>query len=122
MVDIANELGFPLIELPYEASFTDIMNPILAEVLNKQAALLTKSEETHRELMNILLAGGDLGDISAALARMVKNPVAIQDQLFNNTLVALKMCIRDSSKVQIKLNLSAEMKQILLPHPCPQGK
>lgn len=106
MVDIANELGFPLIELPYEASFTDIMNPILAEVLNKQAALLTKSEETHRELMNILLAGGDLGDISAALARMVKNPVAIQDQLFNNTLVAL-----NGEDPQLKEELERKLEQ-----------
>ncbi len=89
MIDRANELGFPLIELPYEASYTDIINPIMAEVLNNQAALLTKLEEAHKQLMNILLEGGDLKSISDALARLVKNPVAIQDIIFNKTFVSL---------------------------------
>lgn len=89
MIETANNLGFPLIELPYEASYTDIMNPILAKILNKQADMLSTLEEVHIKLMNILLAGGELKDISEALAKLVQNPVAIQDNLFNNTVVSL---------------------------------
>ncbi|MCR1899287.1 PucR family transcriptional regulator ligand-binding domain-containing protein [Irregularibacter muris] len=108
MIKTAESLGFPLIELPFEASFTDIMNPILAEVLNKQAALLTTLEEVHGQLMNILLAGGELKDISDALAKMVKNPVAIQDNLFNNTVVSL---YRENPELREELMVKAQKQQ-----------
>lgn len=108
MIDKANELGFPLIELPYEASYTDIINPIMAEVLNNQAALLTKLEEAHKQLMNILLEGGDLKSISDALARLVKNPVAIQDIIFNKSFVSLH---RENPDLKEELISKAENQQ-----------
>lgn len=89
MIDTANKLNFPLIELPYEASFSDIINPIMTEIINNQASLLKNLEEAHKQLMGILLEEGDLKDIGKALTRLVNNPVVIKDVIFTNTYISL---------------------------------
>ncbi|MGE5552308.1 MAG: PucR family transcriptional regulator [Betaproteobacteria bacterium] len=77
MVAQAEELGFPLIRLPDSASFNEIINPILSEILNRQAALLLRSEEVHRTLTNIVLDGGSLAEIAQMLASLLEAPVSI---------------------------------------------
>jgi PucR family transcriptional regulator, purine catabolism regulatory protein len=41
---VADERGLPLIRLPDGVGFDDILNQVLTEVLNRQAALLERSE------------------------------------------------------------------------------
>lgn len=82
MIRQAEEAGFPLIQLPQEASFNEIINPILAEILNRQAAILVRNESVHRTLTNIVLDGGSLGEIAAMLAAMLSAPVSIHNARF----------------------------------------
>ncbi|AZR72674.1 hypothetical protein BBF96_04280 [Anoxybacter fermentans] len=82
MLKQADEYGFPLIELPFEASFSDLMDSILSEILNVQAVFLKKSLDTHEMLMDVVLKGGGLEEIARTLARLVQNPVAILNQNF----------------------------------------
>jgi len=77
MIDHANKLGFPVIQLPRTASFNEILNPILGEILNRQAVLLRRKDEVHRNLADIVLRGGSLGDIASALSRLENAPVSI---------------------------------------------
>jgi len=77
MVSQAEELGFPLIQLPKNASFNEILNPVLGEILNRQAMLLHRNEEVHTRFTELVLRGGDLGDIAALLATLQRNPVSI---------------------------------------------
>jgi purine catabolism regulator len=77
MVRQAEDLGFPLIQLPKNASFNEILNPVLGEILNRQATVLHRNEEVHTRFMELVLKGGTLGDIAALLATLQKNPVSI---------------------------------------------
>lgn len=79
MVRQAKEAGFPLIRLPQDTSFNEILNPILAEILNRQAAMLVRNEAVHQTLTNIVLDGGSLGEIAAMLATMLGAPVSIHN-------------------------------------------
>jgi len=79
MIRAADTYDFPLIEIPPHVSFADIMNPILTEIANKHAAYLVRSEEIHRQLTEVVLAGGDAADIAETVASLVGNPVLIQD-------------------------------------------
>ena len=60
MLEEADRLGLPLIGLPDDVSFDDVINQVLTEVLNRQAAVLARSEEAHRALVQIVLTGGGL--------------------------------------------------------------
>src|ERR1700754_4339915 len=63
MVEQADRLGFPLILLPNDVGFDDILNQVLTDILNRQAAILARTEEVHRALVQIVLGGGGLQDV-----------------------------------------------------------
>jgi len=68
MIQAANELGFPLIELPEKVSFIDIIQPITSEILKLQANELIESEEIHRQFIELVLSGGTYRDIAQGIA------------------------------------------------------
>ncbi len=62
LVDVASATGLPLIEIPLEhlATFT---TEVLTAILEHQTATLRRLEDADRALVQIVLAGGSLGDL-----------------------------------------------------------
>ena len=79
MIEAADQYGFPLIELPPEASFNEIINAVLTVILDVQSARLQRSAAIHDRFTSIALSGGGLRQIAEALAELVGRPVAIVD-------------------------------------------
>jgi purine catabolism regulator len=79
MIEAADQHAFPLIELPPEASFNEIINSVLTVILDAQAARLQRSAAIHDRFTTIALSGGGLRQIAEALAELVGRPVAIVD-------------------------------------------
>ena len=79
MIEAADQHAFPLIELPAEASFNEIINSVLTVILDVQAARLQRSAAIHDRFTSIALSGGGLRQIAEALAELVGRPVAIVD-------------------------------------------
>ncbi|GLW96708.1 PucR family transcriptional regulator [Microtetraspora sp. NBRC 16547] len=79
MVEQADRLGFPLILLPNDVGFDDILNQVLTDILNRQAALLARAEEAHRALVQIVLAGGGMREVTAEVAGLLDVAVAALD-------------------------------------------
>jgi purine catabolism regulator len=77
MVESADRLAFPLIELPPESSFNEIINSVLTVILNAQALRLQRSAEIHERFTDIVLVGGGLREIAEALSRSIGRPVGI---------------------------------------------
>lgn len=74
---VADARGLPLIQLPDGVGFDDILNQVLTEVLNRQAALLERSEEVHRALVAIVLEGGGLDELVSEMAVLLGGPVLV---------------------------------------------
>jgi purine catabolism regulator len=79
MIKAAEQHAFPLIELPPEASFNEIINSLLTVILDVQAARLQRSAAIHDRFTGIALSGGGIRQIAEALAELVDRPVAIVD-------------------------------------------
>ena len=79
MVEQADRLGFPLILLPNDVGFDDILNQVLTDILNRQAAVLARAEEAHRALVQVVLAGGGLREVTAEVAGLLDVAVAAVD-------------------------------------------
>jgi purine catabolism regulator len=77
MLAEADRRGFPIIECPAGVSFADVLNEVLGELLNRQAAVLARSEQVHRALVSVVLDGGDLGGLADELTRLLGGPVLI---------------------------------------------
>ncbi|MCC7371810.1 MAG: PucR family transcriptional regulator ligand-binding domain-containing protein [Chloroflexi bacterium] len=79
MVEAAERLAFPLIELPPEASFDEVINAVLGSILNAQALRLERSAAIHDRFTRIVLSGGGLREIAQTLAELIERPAAILD-------------------------------------------
>jgi PucR family transcriptional regulator, purine catabolism regulatory protein len=77
MLAEADRRGFPIIEFPDGVGFDDVLNEVLSDMLNRQAAVLARSEEVHRALVSVVLDGGGLDDLTAELARILGGPVLV---------------------------------------------
>ena len=79
MIEAADRHAFPLIELPPEASFNELIHSVLTVILDVQTARLQRSAAIHDRFTSIALSGGGLRQIAEALAELVGRPVAIVD-------------------------------------------
>ena len=77
MLDAAERHAFPLIELPSDSSFDEIINAVLGSILNLQATQLERSAAIHARFTRIVLNGGGLREIAQTLADLVERPAAI---------------------------------------------
>lgn len=79
MLTSADEVGLPLVQLPDGIGFDDILNEVLTDILNQQAAALARAGELHRALVQIVLSGGGVAEIAADLALLLGAATAIVD-------------------------------------------
>ena len=86
MLEYANEVGLPLIELPQDRPYMDFMVPIFENLINDQFARLKKSEEIHNRMLELVLGGNGLSSVCHVLVELVGDPVLIVDD--NGDLIA----------------------------------
>jgi hypothetical protein len=79
MIEFADKLSFPLIELPYYRTFSEISVSIYREILHKQASRLAHSMEINAGLTQIVLKGGGLESIADTLAGFIGRSISILD-------------------------------------------
>jgi purine catabolism regulator len=77
MLAAADRRDFPVVALPDSVGFDDILNQVLTDVLNHQAAVLARSDEVHRALVHIVLAGGGLQEVTEELVTLLGGAVFV---------------------------------------------
>jgi len=78
---LADELAFPIIHIPFDAIWTDIINSVLTEVLAKHARMLEKADEIHRQFTQRALEGGGYQAVADTLGELIGRPVVVTDSL-----------------------------------------
>ncbi len=82
VIAAAEARGFPLVEIPWELPFHAITQAALEWIINEQNAILRRSADIHRQLLNAVLAGQGVEAIVAALGSVLGRPVAVVDKEF----------------------------------------
>ncbi|HWR45663.1 PucR family transcriptional regulator [Sporomusa sp.] len=77
--DLADQLNLPILELPINLSFAEILNPIISSIAARQSYLLHRSNEIHKTLTNVAIKGGGLNAIIACLGKLTQCPVGCYD-------------------------------------------
>ncbi|MBA2414407.1 MAG: PucR family transcriptional regulator ligand-binding domain-containing protein [Geodermatophilaceae bacterium] len=77
MLAEADRRDFPVILLPDDVGFDDILNQVLTGILNRQAAALARYDEVHRALVQIVLAGGGLDEVAVETASLLGGAVLL---------------------------------------------
>ena len=79
-LELADERGFPVVQLPDDVGFDEILNEVLTGILNQQAQALARSERIHNAFLQLVLRGHGLPEIARDLAELVDAPAAIVDR------------------------------------------
>ncbi len=79
IINSANECNIPLLEVPYDLSFSEIIAPILGVIFNMQNKILQKLEQAHKKLMDLALNGSPLEELCKETGKLISNPVAIMN-------------------------------------------
>jgi purine catabolism regulator len=79
VVVVADRLGFPVIGLPPQTMFDDILAEVLGTILNRQAVELERSSAIHARLTQVAVDGGSFSELAEAVCELVERPVAIRD-------------------------------------------
>jgi PucR family transcriptional regulator, purine catabolism regulatory protein len=75
----ADQLAFPIIDIPRHVGFDDILSQALTDIVNRQSAVLERAEEIHRVFMRIVLEGGGLPEITEKLSQLIEGAVVVLD-------------------------------------------
>lgn len=110
IIDVCNELNFPLIDLSFELSFSDVITTVLTEIVNSQTSTLSRIDSMHNKLIDIMLSNGGLKEIAKALYDSLEGKsLAIHDYIFGNNII---MANDDEKKAFIEGVLDKESKKI----------
>lgn len=81
VIQYADELGLPLIEIPAELEYPSVIMPITEVILKEKTTLLERSKDIHRKFMDLVLDGDEKNSIASALSDLLNRPVMIFDPL-----------------------------------------
>lgn len=99
MLQQAKEYHLPLIELPQDASFSDIISPIMSEILNNQATILRRADEVHARLSQVVLEGGDLPEIAGSIAELLYNNPIIIENCMSEAVAIAPACLDNADNI-----------------------
>ena len=83
MIDLADKLGFPLLELPFQYTLSQVIAIINEKTNAGYDSLNRRSLDLHNALFKIALEGGGIEQITAELSATIHNPVVILDRDWN---------------------------------------
>ncbi len=87
IIEIADGLEFPIIEIPFHVSYTEVIMPVLTEIINGQTQTLLKIHEIHNKLTHVMLRGGGIQEIAQGIGQSIGNSVVIQDAIFDEAVI-----------------------------------
>lgn len=79
MLQRADELAFPVIELPKELSFAAITKAVMQKLINREFELLSYSQTIHKRLTDLVLNNANMEQMANVLYNLVNHPVGILD-------------------------------------------
>ncbi|WP_262177099.1 PucR family transcriptional regulator [Saccharococcus sp. Marseille-Q5394] len=82
LLEAGEKYRMPIIQLPQEVPFVDVMYPIMGELFNKQVTKLRYFKEIHDRFTALSLADKGLEKIIYTLEKLIGNPVALFDRNF----------------------------------------
>ncbi|HSH36224.1 PucR family transcriptional regulator, partial [Schnuerera sp.] len=86
----ADMLNFPIIYIPTDFAFSDVIHPVLSKIVNMQAKKLMMSEKIHKSFTQIVIEGKGTNHIIETLYGILNRNVAFMDLVFNRNYIRSK--------------------------------
>ncbi len=83
VIDLGNQLGFPIIEISGDTKYIDIMYPVMGEIFNDQVNRLNYYKDCHKRFTKLSLKMKGIDAVAKTLGDLVENPVIILNNELN---------------------------------------
>jgi purine catabolism regulator len=80
VIQLAENNQFPIIEIPWELRFSEVINAVLSEINKWHQTALQRSDEIQKELLNLFLRKSDLTQAAEVIHQKFTRPILIMDQ------------------------------------------
>ncbi|MHC6180068.1 PucR family transcriptional regulator [Clostridium sp. JNZ X4-2] len=84
IIDLADRINFPIIEIPIDVSHREVISIVLDAVIEDQMNKLLTIEKFNREVMDIMMKGGNLKEIGEKLYENMENSLVIYENMDGN--------------------------------------
>lgn len=79
IINLGNELDFPIIEISGSTKYIDIMYPVMGEIFNDQVNKLNYYKLCHKKFSELSLKMKGISSVAKVLGELIDNPVVIFD-------------------------------------------
>lgn len=114
-IAVANELGFPLLYLPKDMAFIDLINPVLNEIIGKQSEVMLYTEKVHNAFTKMVLENEEIPEILKFLEEYIQCDTIFVDTWFDKIYIS-ENCKKNEKflkDVSETLNDSSGLEQLL---------
>lgn len=81
ILDLADRKDFPIIEVPSQVRWTDLIQEVSKRIIGRNLANLERSEKIHNELVKLVIEGKGWKSIAKTAARLIKRSVVLENEL-----------------------------------------
>ncbi len=81
VIETANRLTFPIIKIPQDVSYGDLMKQVFTFIIGEQTRLLEKINEFNNQIRDIMLRRGDMDEFAELISQALHSPTLISDQV-----------------------------------------
>ncbi|WP_455539333.1 PucR family transcriptional regulator [Terrisporobacter sp.] len=79
IIELANEINFPIVEVPLKMAFIDVINPTLSKIIHMQSECIKKSQEIHKTFTNLVINNDNTISIINELANILDEDILYYD-------------------------------------------
>lgn len=80
ILDLSSRENFPIIQLPNDVPYIDVTHEVLEHILQKQAALLRKSDKIYRNLTKLVINNDDTESVAMHVSSLLQAPIWLLDE------------------------------------------
>jgi len=81
VIETANRLAFPIIKIPQNVSYGDLMKQVFTYIIGEQTRLLEKINAFNNQIRDIMLRRGDMDEFAELISQALQSPTLISDQV-----------------------------------------
>jgi len=87
VLKVADDLGFPIIRIPSEVPYGDLIKEIFNHIIGQQRDLLIRINDFNKTVREIMLKRGGMQEIVEQISLVTESPVIIHDDIFRDSYV-----------------------------------
>ncbi|MFP7492470.1 PucR family transcriptional regulator ligand-binding domain-containing protein [Terribacillus saccharophilus] len=80
ILDLSDSENFPIIQLPNDVPYIDVTHEVLEHILQKQSALLRKSDKMYRNLTKLVINNDDTHSVAVHVSSLLQAPIWVLDE------------------------------------------